>query len=196
VRDNNPFANRKTVYYDVSDMDNIVKYEDSDREEQPLFKVPLLFIYKNEITGSFAQFELEDVNPNSTPLEAIELFMQRVLEFGKAGAKPLPGKLLEALTDAELDLFLRAHVSNHYYEKIRELIYIQKENDYYQDRFGFTYYIAAVGVKDAVLWFEQNEEILTLHTTPEQLQYPGEKLSITQDNAAEHSVNIENLYEE
>jgi len=51
MRDN-PFANKKTVYYDVTDMDNIIKYEDSNREKQPFFGVPLLFIYKNEITGS------------------------------------------------------------------------------------------------------------------------------------------------
>jgi len=190
MRDN-PFANRKTVYYDVSDMDNIVKYEDSDREEQPLFGVPLLFIYKNEITGSLAKFELEDVSPESRPLEAIEIFMKRVFEFGKADAKPLPQELLEALTDAELDLFLLAHVENHYYEKIRELIYIQKQNDYYQDKFGFTYYVVAVGVKEAVLWFEQNDEMLTLHTTPEQLQHPGDKLYVTRDR-----VNVETFYEE
>ena len=195
MRDN-PFANRKTVYYDISDMDNIVKYEDSDREEQLFFEAPLLFMYKNEITGSFAQFELEDVSPESTPLEAIEIFMQRVLEFGELGAKPLPQELLEALTDAEIDLFMLAHVENYYYEKIREMIYIQKENDYYQDRFGFTYYIAAVGVKDAVLWFEQNDEMLTLHTTPEQLQHSGDKLYVTRDNSKEYSANMENFYEE
>ncbi|MBA1433567.1 MAG: hypothetical protein FAF04_08270 [Epsilonproteobacteria bacterium] len=195
MRDN-PFANRKTVYYDLSDMDNIVKYEDSDRKKQAFFEVPLLFMYKNEITGSFAQFELEDVSPESTPLEAIEIFMQRVLEFGKVDAKPLPQELLASLTDAEVDLFLLAHVENYYYEKIRELIYIQKQNDYYQDRFGFTYYIAAVGVKEAVLWFEQNDEMLTLHTTPEQLQDSGDKLYVTRDNSAEHRVNVENFYEE
>jgi len=122
--------------------------------------------------------------------------MKRVLEFGKADAKSLPQELLEVLTDAELDLFMLAHVNNKYYKKLRELIYIQKQNDYYQDKFGFTYYIAAVGVKDAVLWFKQNEELLTLHTTPEQLQHQGDKLYVTRDNSAEYRVNIENFYEE
>ena len=195
MRDN-PFSNRKTVYYDVTDMNNIIKYEDSNREKQPFFEIPLLFMYKNEITGSFAQFELKDVDPKSTPLEAIEIFMQRVLSFGKADAKPLPSELLETLTDAEIDLFVLAYINNRYYEKIREMIYIQKQNDYYQDRFGFTYYVVGVGVKDAVLWFEQNNEMLTLHTTPEQLQHPGGKLYVTRDNSAEHRVNIENFYEE
>jgi len=181
MRDN-PFANRKTVYINVDDLDDISEGEESDREKQPCFEVPLLFMYKNEITGSFAQFELEDVSPKSTPLEAIEIFMQRVLEFGKTDAKPLPKELLEALTDAELDLFMLAHVENYYYEKLRELIYIQKENDYYQDKFGFTYYIAAVGVKDAVLWFEQNDATITLHTTPKQLENQGEKLYVTRAN--------------
>ena len=192
----NPFSNRKTVYYDVTDMDNILKYEESETQEKPFFEVPLLYMYRNEITGSFAQFELEGVSPESTPLEAIEIFMQRVLEFGKIGAKTLPSELLEALTDAEIDLFILAHVENYYYEKLRELIYIQKQNDYYQDRFGFTYYIAAVGVKEAVLWFEQNDEMLTLHTTPEQLQHPRDKLYVTRDNSAEYRTSMENFYEE
>ena len=195
MRDN-PFANKKTVYINVDDLDDISEDEETSTQRQPFFEVPLLYMYKNEITGSFAKFELEDVDPKSTPLEAIEIFMQRVLEFGELGAKPLPQELLEALTDAEIDLFMLAHVENYYYEKIREMIYIQKENDYYQDRFGFIYYIAAVGVKDAVLWFAQNDEMLTLHTTPEQLQHSGDKLYVTRDNSKEYSANMENFYEE
>jgi len=163
----------------VDDLDDISEDEETSTQRQPFFEVPLLYMYKNEITGSFAKFELEDVSPESTPLEAIEIFMQRVLEFGESGAKPLPQELLETLTDAEIDLFMLAHVENYYYEKIREMIYIQKKNDYYQDRFGFIYYIAAVGVKEAVLWFAQNDEMLTLHTTPEQLQHQGGKLYVT-----------------
>ena len=193
---NNPFANRKTVYVNVDDLDDIPEDEDTNIQKQPFFEVPLLFMYKNQITGSFAKFELEDVKPESKPLEAIEIFMQRVLEFGKANAKPLPSELLKTLTDAEIDLFMLAHVENRYYEKIREMIYIQKQNDYYQDRFGFTYYIAAVGVKEAVLWFEHNDEMLTLHTTPEQLRHPGDKLYVTRDNSADYRANVEKLYEE
>jgi len=181
MRDN-PFSNRKTVHINVTDMDNILLDEDLDRGLS--CRVPLLFIYKNEATDSFVEFELEDVAPDSTPLEAIEIFMQRVLEFGKLGAKPLPKELLEELTDTELTLFMLAHLKQHFYEKIREMIFIQKQNDYYQDRYGFTYYIAAVGVKDVVLWFESNKEILVLHTTPQQLQHPDNKLYITRDNSA------------
>jgi len=195
MRDN-PFANRKTVYINVDDLDDISEDEDSNTQKQPFFEVPLLFMYKNEITGSFAKFELEDVDPKSKPLEAIEIFMQRVLEFGKADAKPLPSELLETLTDAELDLFMLAHVENRYYEKIKEMIYIQKQNDYYQDRYGFTYYIAAVGIKDAVLWFQQNDEMLTLHTTPEQLRHPGDKLYVTRDNSASSAERLNKYYEE
>jgi len=169
MRDN-PFANKKTVYINVDDLDDISEDEETSTQRQPFFEVPLLYMYKNEITGSFAKFELEDVSPESTSLEAIEIFMQRVLEFGESGAKPLPQELLEALTDAEIDLFILAHVENYYYEKIREMIYIQKENDYYHDRYGFTYYVAGVGVKEAVLWFEQNDAMITLYTTPEQLE--------------------------
>ena len=195
MRDN-PFANKKTVYINVDDLDDISEDEETSTQRQPFFEVPLLYMYKNEITGSFAKFELEDVSPESTPLEAIEIFMQRVLEFGESGAKPLPQELLEALTDAELDLFMLAHVENYYYEKIREMIYIQKENDYYHDRYGFTYYVAGVGVKEAVLWFAQNDEMITLHTTPEQLQHSGDKLYVTRDNSKEYSANMENFYEE
>ena len=192
----NPFANRKTVYINVDDLDDISEDEETSTKKQPFFEVPLLFMYKNEVTGSFAQFELKDVKPESTPLEAIEMFMQRVLEFGKANAKPLPNELLEALTDAEIDLFILAHIENRYFEKIREMIYIQKENDYYQDRFGFTYYIAAVGIKDVVLWFEQSDEMVTLHTNPEQLENQGEKLYVSQDNSADYRVNRDEFYEE
>ena len=195
MRDN-PFANRKTVYINVDDLDDMSEDEDSNTEKQPFFEVPLLFMYKNKSTGSFAKFELEDVDPKMTPLEAIEIFMQRVLEFGKEDAKPLPSELLKTLTDTELDLFMLAHVENRYYTKIKEMIYIQKQNDYYQDRFGFTYYVAGVGVKDVVLWFEQNDEMLTLHTTPEQLQHPGDKLYVTRDSSADYRVNVENFYEE
>ncbi|MFK5937980.1 MAG: hypothetical protein QM497_06225 [Sulfurimonas sp.] len=195
MRDN-PFSNRKTVYVNIDDLDDIPEDEDTNIQKQPFFEVPLLFMYKNQITGSFAKFELEDVDPKMKPLEAIEIFMQRVLEFGKAGAKPLPSELLKTLTDTELDLFMLAHVESYYYTKIREMIYIQKQNDYYQDRFGFTYYVAGVGVKDAVLWFEQNDEMLTLHTTPEQLQHPGDKLYVTRDNSASSAERLDKYYEE
>jgi len=195
MRDN-PFSNRKTVYVNVDDLDDISEDEETSTEKQPFFELPLLFMYKNEITGSFAKFELEYINPEMTPLDAIEIFMQRVLEFGKEDAKPLPSELLKTLTDTELDFFMLAHVENHYYEKIKEMIYIQKQNDYYQDRFGFTYYVAGVGVKDVVLWFEQNDEILTLHTTPEQLQHPGDKLYVTRDSSASSAERLDKYYKE
>jgi len=195
MRDN-PFANRETVHINLTGRDDILEDGDSFLEEECSFEDSLLFMYRNEESGTFAQFEMEDVSSDCEPLEAIEIFMQRVLEFGKVGAKPLPSEFLETLTDAELNLFMLAHIENHYYENIREMIYIQKENDYYQDRYGFTYYVAAVGVKEAVLWFEQNEKLLTLHTTPEQLQHPGDKLYVMRDNSAEYRVNVENFYEE
>jgi len=174
---NNPFANRETIYLTIDDHGNVLK-EESPKSKQLIFETPLLYMYKNETTGTYAEFELKDVNPDIKPSEAIDIFMQMVREFANADAKPLPDELLKALSDVELDLFLLADIKEEFYKKIKEMIYIQKPNEYYQDRYGFTYYIAAVGVKEAVLWYEYGEKLLTLHTTPQQLERQGAKLSI------------------
>ena len=192
---NNPFANRETVCFTIDDNGNVLKEEASLKSKQLIFETPLLYIYKNETTGTYAEFELEGVDPEIKPLEAIDIFMQMVREFANAEAKALPDELLKALSDAELDLFLLADIKEEFYKKIKEMIYIQKPNEYYQDRYGFTYYIAAVGVKEAELWYEHDEKLLILHTTPQQLEKQGAKLSIVRDNTA-REIETVNLYKE
>jgi hypothetical protein len=191
---NNPFANRETIYLTIDDYGNVLK-EESPKSKQPIFETPLLYMYKNETTGTYAEFELKGVNPDIKPSEAIGIFMQMVREFGKAGTRTLPNELLKALSDEELDLFLLAGIKEEFFKKIKEMIYIQKPNEYYQDRYGFRYYIAAVGVKEAVLWYEHDKKLLILHTTPQQLETQGAKLSITRDNTAREIETI-NLYNE
>ena len=133
VMKNNPFANRETIYLNIDDHGYVLK-EASPKSKQPIFDTPLLYIYKNESTGTYAEFELIDVHLEIEPLEAINIFMQMVREFGKVDAKPLPDALLVLLTDEELDLFLLADIKEEFFKTIQEMIYIQKPNEYYQDR--------------------------------------------------------------
>jgi len=192
---NNPFANRETVCFTIDDNGNVLKEEASLKSKQPIFEIPLLYIYKNEITGTYAEFELEGVNPDIKPSEAIDIFMRMVREFAKADERTLPDELLELLTDEELDLFLLADIKEEYFKALQEMIYIQKPDEYYQDRYGFSYYIAAVGIKEVELWYEHDKKLLILHTTPQQLEKQGAKLSIVRDNTA-REIETVNLYNE
>jgi hypothetical protein len=167
----------------MDEIDDIFEENSSNVKEYNLFEVPLLFIYNNETTGTFAEFELEDVDPDISVCDAIDIFMQRVMKFGKTDAKPLPAELLKSLSDDEIDLFMLAHIKEYYYEKIKEMIYIQKAESYYYDKYGFIYYVAGVGIKDAILWHEQNEKLIILHTTPEQIRYQGGKLHVTRNDS-------------
>ena len=176
---NNPFSNIKPITINIDEFDKIFKEDTSEKKEYGLFEVPLLFIYKNETTNTFIEFELENMNSDITASEAIEIFMQRVLEFGKPRTMPLPQELLSALSDVELNLFMLAHIEKYYYQRIKEMIYIQKKDHYYKDKYGFTYIVASIGIKDVVLLYEQKEKLLTLHTTPQQIQQQGDKLYVT-----------------
>jgi hypothetical protein len=190
----NPYSNIKPIVIDVDEIDDILKKDAAaGRTGRVLFEVPLLYIYNNETTATYAEFELEGVDSDIKPLEAIDIFMQRVREFGKPDAKPFPKELLAALTDAELDLFLSADTKEEFFQAIKEMIYIHKPNEYYKDRYGFRYYIAAVGVKDAVLLYEYDEKFLILHTTPQQLEKQGAKLAITHEGSAKE-IECVNLY--
>lgn len=128
----NQFDNIETLHITVEEIDDLLQ-DTTQHKKYGVFEVPLLYIYKNNITGTFAEFELNDVDPNIEANDAIAIFMQRVLDFGKIGANKLPDALLEVLEDAELDLFLLAHINEYYFKKIKEMIYIQKENQYYKD---------------------------------------------------------------
>jgi len=165
-----------------TEIDTLCKTNSEKYKEYSVFEVPLLFMYKNEVAGTFAEFELDDVDIESTVDDAIALFMQRVATFGKVGCKQLPKALLAQLSDAELDSFMLAHRDKALYKEIESMIYIQKAGQYYKDSYGFEYIVAGVGINDAILWYEQDTKLLTLHTTPLQIQHQGEKLYVTRND--------------
>ncbi len=173
----NPYVNIRSLTIDVAELDDsILEKAVFAQKEYDLFEVPLLFIYKNVTTGTFAEFELADVPPESSAEEAIELFMQRVKS---EGVKALPKELLALLTDAELELFTLASFNEECYTKIEESLYIQTRDSYYYDKYGFRYIVAGVGIKDAVLCYEQQDgRLLILHTAPQQLLRQGERLCV------------------
>ncbi len=178
MRDN-PFSNRETVTINVDELDDAFIESISEVKEYALFEAELLYLYMNEKTGTFAEFELEGVSPSSTPQEAIAIFMQRVKTFGEEVATPLPQALLEVLTNAETDLFTLANYSEGYHKSIESMLYIQKRDSYYYDIYGFRYIVAGVGVQKAILWYEQQDgTLLKLHVKPEQLEEEGTKLQV------------------
>ena len=170
------------THLSIKDIDALFGDTVQEKKAYGIFEVPLLFIYKNEITNTFAEFELNDINPDITTEEAIEIFMQMVVAFGKDGYNSLPDTLLVELDDKELDCFLLAGEDEKYYQMIKSRIYIQKANQYYQDNYGFEYIVAGVGSEDTILFFEQNTKLITLHTNPQQLQQQGGRLYVTRDD--------------
>ncbi len=179
----NPFENIEPVTITADEFEPFCKTNSKQYKEYSLFEVPLLFLYNNEETGTFAEFELDGVDADIAIDDAIALFMQYVSTFGKAGCQPLPNGLLAQLSDVELDSFLLAHRDKTLYKAIESMIYIQKAGQYYIDNYGFEYIVAGVGIYDAILWYEQNTKLLTLHTTPLQIQHQGEKLYVTRNDS-------------
>ena len=165
------------------EIDMLCTSNSEEYKEYSLFEVPLLFLYNNEETGTFAEFELDGVDAEIAVVDAIALFMQRVTTFGKVGCEPLPDTLISKLNDAELDSFMLAHRDKALYKAIESMIYIQKAGQYYRDSYGFEYIVAGVGINDAILWYEQDAKLLTLHTTPSQIQHQGEKLYVTHNDS-------------
>ena len=175
----NPFAGRAEVTIDMEDVEEYNIERNVVEKQYDLFEVDLLFFYVNSKTGTFVEFELDDISPESTYQEALDVFMQRVMECGEQGATALPDELLMSLSDAELDLFTTASIEERYYTHIKERLFVQKRDTYYYDEYGFEYIVSAVGFYDATLWYEQYDgTLLKLHVHPDQLTYPGTKLQI------------------
>ena len=175
----NPFADRAEVTINMNDLDEYLMEKSIEVKEYNLFEVDLLFFYINEITGTFVEFEVDDVPPQSSYLEAIQIFMQRVRNLGNIDAKPLPKELLHLLPNEEIDLFFIAGLNDSAYREIQSRLFVQKRDEYYYDKYGFRYIVAAVGITDATLWYEQQDAtLLKLHIHPEQLEEPGVKLQL------------------
>ncbi len=60
----NPFADRAEVTINMNDLDEYLMEKSIEVKEYNLFEVDLLFFYINEITGTFVEFEVDDVPPN------------------------------------------------------------------------------------------------------------------------------------
>ena len=131
----NPFGHIEPVTITVDEFDTLCKTNSEEYKEYSVFEVPLLFLYNNEKTGTFAEFELDGVDADIAVDDAIALFMQRVNTFGKAGCQALPNALLSQLSDAELDSFMLAHRDKALYKEIESMIYIQKAGQYYRDSY-------------------------------------------------------------
>ena len=175
----NPFADRAEVTINMEEIDEYNIEKITVEKQYDLFEVDLLFFYVNTQTDTFVEFELDDISPESTYQEAIDIFMHRVMECGKLGAKALPCELLMSLSDAELDLFTTACIEERYYTHIKERLLVQKRDVYYYDEYGFKYIVSAVGFVDAILWYEQQDgTLLKIHVDPDQLAHPNTKLQI------------------
>ena len=175
----NPFAGRAEVTIDMEEVDEYNIERNVVEKQYDLFEVDLLFFYVNSRSNTFVEFELDDISAETTYQEALDIFMQRVMECGKLGATALPDELLMSLSDAELSLFTTASIEERYYTHIKERLFVQKKDVYYYDEYGFKYIVSAVGFYDATLWYEQQGGTrLKIHVHPDQLADPNAKLQI------------------
>lgn len=111
-------------------------------------EIPLMqYIYKNNNTKSYIDFEVEGVKNTMPPNLAIEVFLHKVSKEDYT----LPDSLLKELKDEDLDLFLQAPFNDEILKALEEYIYVHKEQESYTDAYGFEYEIIERSKKEVVL---------------------------------------------
>ena len=147
-----------------------------DEKVEILNEAMLSYLYINPKTKTVAEFTLDGVEQRMGVDEAIALFIQRLKHFSKVDGA-LPDALVKLLTLKEIGFFLMAPYDEQMLQTLKEMIYIQREEQFYYDRYGFEYRVEWVGIKDAVLTYEQPDgSFITLQIASAQLDRPGEVL--------------------
>lgn len=133
---------------------NSLKQSAIQMEEIPLMQ----YIYKNNNTKSYIDFEVEGVKNNMPPNLAIEVFLHKVSKEDYT----LPSSLLRELKDEDLDLFLQAPFNDKILEELEEYIYVHKEHESYTDEYGFEYDVIERSKKEVVLEYADAHSCTTI----------------------------------
>lgn len=153
-------------------------------------KIPLMqFIYKNNTTKSYVDFEVEGVKNTMPPNLAIEVFLHKISNKDYV----LPQSLLRELKDEDIDLFLQAPFNNEILEEIEEYIYVHKDQESYTDMYGFEYEVIERSKREVVLEYADAHSCTTIVVDGEDFLYvPRHLQGIVKDftQYAGHSVKI------
>ena len=146
-----------------------LEVKDRDQQTDP----SLNYIYLNTQTGTYVEFSLFGVEEGIDTDEAIEYFLQRVNDYDKDPSS-LPDTLLKQLQENELDIFMLAPYSKKTQEALSNMIFIQKENEYYVDAFGFVYNVEMIGKKHLFLSYTPpGGDMIVIYVDKEMLEKPG-----------------------
>jgi len=136
-------------------------------------EIPLMqYIYKNNNTKSYIDFEVEGVKNNMPPNLAIEMFLYKVSKEDYT----LPSSLLRELKDEDLDLFLQAPFNDEILEELEEYIYVHKEQESYTDEYGFEYDVVERSKKEVVLEYVDAQSCTTIVVNGEEFLFDPRSL--------------------
>ena len=100
---------------------------------------PMPFIYKNEATQSYIEFEVEGIKSSQHPNIALDVLFYKLTEK----EYQLPPSLLKSLKESDLNLISEAQTSSEPLEKLEEFIYVQSPQNRYTDEDGITWEITS-----------------------------------------------------
>lgn len=136
-------------------------------------EIPLMqYIYKNNNTKSYIDFEVEGVKNNMPPNLAIELFLHKISKEDYT----LPSSLLMELKDEDLNLFLQAPFNDEILEELEEYIYVYKEQESYIDKYGFEYEVIERSKKEVVLEYADAHSYTTIVVDGEEFLFDSRSL--------------------
>ena len=97
---------------------------------------PMPFIYKNEATQSYIEFEVEGIKSSQHPNIALDVLFYKLTKR----EYQLPSSLLKSLKESDLDLFIEAQTSS---ESLEKFIYVQSSQNRYTDEEGVVWEISS-----------------------------------------------------
>lgn len=136
-------------------------------------EIPLMqYIYKNQNTKSYIDFEVEGVKNTISPNLAIEMFLHKVSKKDYV----LPHSLLRELKDEDLDLFLQAPFRDEVLVELEEYIYVHKEQESYIDEYGFKYEVVERSKKEVILEYADAHSCTTIVVDGEEFLFDPRSL--------------------
>ena len=100
---------------------------------------PMRYIYTNEATRSYIEFEVEGIKSSMHPNIALDVFFHKLTEK----EYQLPPSLLKSLKESDLDLILEAQTSSEALEELEKFIYVQSSQNRYTDEEGVVWEISS-----------------------------------------------------
>ncbi len=98
---------------------------------------PMPFIYNNEATQSYIEFEVEGIKSSMHPNIALDVLFYKLTEK----EYQLPPSLLKSLKESDLDFLLKAQTSSEALEKLEKFIYVESPQNRYTDEEGVVWEI-------------------------------------------------------